>query len=419
MKAPRPLVGLQLFARSSRVQRKRAFLTIAAIAWGALALLLLLSFGEGLKRQMAKGRAGMGTDLAIMWPGETSVPYRGLPEGRPVRPRIEDVALVRERVAGLDGVLGELRNWQVSFTYAGKTINGRVTGTSPNYGELRNHIPRPGGRFLNALDLKLRRRVIFLGNEVAEEIFGEREPVGETLLLNRVPYTVVGVMKKKMQMGTYGGPDASNAVIPASTYEAQFGTDRLEVLVVRPERPELMDAVLERVHEVLGAKYRFDPGDEEVFGVWDTVETSKVIRNMSIGIQLFLGIIGALTLMIGGVGVANIMYAVVKERTREIGVMMALGARRGWIIGSLLLEGAVFTLAGGAIGTGMAVAVIWAAGLLPIDQNEALQFLGKPTLSLPIAVSISALLGGIGILAGYFPARRAASIDPAQTLRYE
>jgi putative ABC transport system permease protein len=180
-----------------------------------------------------------------------------------------------------------------------------------------------------------------------------------------------------------------------------------------------MDAVLERVHEVLGAKYRFDPGDEEVFGVWDTVETSKVIRNMSIGIQLFLGIIGALTLMIGGVGVANIMYAVVKERTREIGVMMALGARRGWIIGSLLLEGAVFTLAGGAIGTGMAVAVIWAAGLLPIDQNEALQFLGKPTLSLPIAVSISALLGGIGILAGYFPARRAASIDPAQTLRYE
>jgi putative ABC transport system permease protein len=419
MKLPRPGVGLHLFARSSRVQRKRAVLTIAAIAWGSLALLLLLAFGEGLKRQMAKGGAGMGSDLAIMWPGETSLPYQGLPEGRAVRPRIEDVALVRARVDGLSGVLGELRRWQVSFTYGEKTINGRVTGTSPNYGEMRNHIPRPGGRFLNPVDIKLRRRVIFLGNEVAEEIFGKEEPVGKTLLLNQVPYTVIGVMQKKMQMGTYGGPDESNTVIPMTTYKAQFGTDRLEVLVVKPERPELMDAVLGRVHDVLGAKYRFDPEDEEVFGVWDTVKTSEVMRNMSFGIQLFLGIIGALTLMIGGVGVANIMYAVVKERTREIGVMMALGARRSWIVGSLLLEGAVFTLAGGAVGIGMATGIIAAVGLLPLDQNEALQFLGKPTLSLPIALSISALLGGIGVLAGYFPARRAASIDPAQTLRYE
>lgn len=419
MVRPRPGVIVHLFARASRVQRKRAILTIAAIAWGTLALLLLLAFGEGLKRQMTKGNQGMGTDLAIMWPGQTSVPYEGLPEGRPVRPRIEDVDLVRERVDGLAGVLGELRTWQVSLSYGRKTINGRVTGTSPNYGEMRNHIPRRGGRFINALDVKLRRRVIFLGNEVAEEIFGDEDPVGKMLLVSQVPYTVIGVMQEKMQMGTYGGPDATNTVIPISTYKAHFGSDRLEVLVVKPDHPAKMDRVVEQVHEVLGAKYRFDPGDEEVFGVWDTVEGSKIMRNIMLGIQMFLGVIGALTLIVGGVGVANIMYAVVKERTREIGVMMALGARRNWIVGSLLLEGATFTLFGGLVGIMMAVGVLAGVGLLPLEDNDALQFLGKPTLSLPIAVAIAGLLGTIGILAGYFPARRAASIDPAETLRYE
>ena len=138
-----------------------------------------------------------------------------------------------------------------------------------------------------------------------------------------------------------------------------------------------------------------------------------------LGIELFLGIIGALTLIIGGVGVANIMYAVVKERTTEIGVKMALGARRDWITGPFVLEGLVYTLVGGLVGALIAILLVTGLAFLPIEGNEVLEFLGRPTLSWPIGIATVAILGTCGLLAGYFPARRAAAIDPASTLRYE
>ena len=167
------------------------------------------------------------------------------------------------------------------------------------------------------------------------------------------------------------------------------------------------------------AKYGFDPDDDRALRNWDTVSGQKIMRNILLGIQGFLGIIGGLTLMIGGVGVANIMYATVKERTREIGVKMALGARPAWITGPLVLEGLAYTIFGGLLGLLFAMAIIIALGFVPTEGNEALQFLGKPTLSPAVGAISAAILGLIGLVAAYFPARRAASIDPAQTLRYE
>src|SRR5436189_155636 len=156
-------VILSLFATSSRLQRKRAVLTVASIAWGTVAILLLLAFGEGLKRQMDKNRRSTGENIAVMWMGETSKPWKGMPPGRPV---------------------------------------------------------------------------VFIGDEMAKDIFGDEKPIGKMLLINNAPYTVIGVMQHKTQMGMYGGPDANHAVIPISTFRAQFGRERLNNLLIETEQPE-------------------------------------------------------------------------------------------------------------------------------------------------------------------------------------
>lgn len=417
--ARRPLVTWQLFLRASALKKKRAVLTVASIAWGTVAILMLLAFGQGLRDQLMRGRRGMGENIAVIWPGETSKVWQGLPMGRSIHLRLEDVDFLRSRLPDVE-IVGEITTWSATLNPGpGRTITGRVTGTNWQYGEVRNHHPRPGGRFLDPLDEREKRRVAFLGDDLAEEMYGEADPVGRTLEINGAPYTVIGVLRHKLQMGTYGGPDSDHVVVPITTLAPQLGRRHLNNLVIKVQRPELMADALERLRKALAARYRFDPSDEQALAVWDTVEGSKAMEKITLGIQLFLGIVGALTLLIGGVGVANIMYAVVKEKTREIGVQMALGARGRWITGTIVLQGLVYTLAGGLVGSAIAVAFVTLLGFVPVEGNQALEFLGKPTLSWPIAAATAAILGLVGILAGYFPARRAAAIDPAATLRYE
>jgi putative ABC transport system permease protein len=412
-------VILQLFLRSARLQKKRATLTIASLAWGTVTILLLLAFGEGLKRQMASNEQAMGTNLAILWPGETSKPYKGMPEGRSIRPRLEDIDYARERMPELDAIWGELTSWRTALAYGRKTVNGRVIGTRWDYGDARKHFPKARGRFINPDDQDQKRRVVFLGNEMAKDIFGPEDPLGKTILINNSPFTVIGVMQRKRQSSTYGGPDATHAVIPQETFKAVLGDDRVNVLVLRVKKPEDMEAALQHLNDVLGPRLGFDPSDTRVWGLWDTVKGQKMSEKILTGLEIFFGVIGALTLIIGGVGVANIMYAVVKERTKEIGVKMALGARRSWITGPFILEGLVYTLVGGLVGALIAILIVTGLSFLPIEGNDVLEFMGRPTLSWPIGIATVVILGTCGLLAGYFPARRAAGINPASTLRYE
>jgi putative ABC transport system permease protein len=302
--------------------------------------------------------------------------------------------------------------------YAKKSVNARVIGPNWVYGDPRVHYPVAGGRFLGPQDEEQKRRVAFLGNEVAADVFGKEDPVGKTLLINSSPFTVIGVMQKKTQTSAYGGQDKDHVVIPITTFRAVYGRDKVNVVVLHTNTEDEMDGAIERMKTFFAGKYSFDPADERVFGIWNTVKGQRISGKIFLGMEMFFGIIGALTLVIGCVGVANIMYAVVKERTREIGVKMALGARRGWITGPFILEGLIYTLVGGLAGGVVSILIVTGLGFLPSDV-KVLEFLGRPTLSWPIGAATVVILGTAGLLAGYFPARRAAAIDPAATLRYE
>jgi putative ABC transport system permease protein len=412
-------VVLHLFFQTARLQKKRAILTVASIAWGTVSILLLLAFGQGLREQLIKAEEGMGRNISIVWAGQTSKPFNGLPPGRALHFADDDASYVQARMEGLGTVIGEIEKNRVPLAYGAKTVNGHVVGIEWPYRTWRNQVPLPGGRFIDVADYDGRRRVIFLGDKVAREIFGTEDPVGKTLLVNSTPFLVIGVLAHRIQDSSYMMPDESQTFIPRTTFEAMFGHQNLDEIVLGVKDPAGMPVALDRLRHVLGAKHGFDPADDRAINVWDTIEENKQEEMMLLGIQIFLGIVGALTLIVGGVGVANIMYAVVKERTREIGVKMALGARPGWITGPFVLEASLYTLLGGVAGIFISLVIVTLLGLIPLESSEVMGYLGHPKISIPIALVTTAILGSIGLLAGYFPARRAAAIDPAETLRYE
>jgi putative ABC transport system permease protein len=408
---------LRLFRADLGHQTKRIVLTVLAIAWGTLSIVLLLSFGEGLKRSFTKGSRGMGEGIAVVWPGATTKAWMGLPSGRPIPLKEEDPDLLRSRVPEIAVLSVEFSKW-VPMTVGTKTMNARVRGVDLEFGDLRNIHPQPGGRFLNALDMKEKRRVIVLGEGLASDLFGTEDVVGRTLQVNQSAFLVVGVAQKKIQMGMYNGPDKNQAAIPATTFKSMYTDARIQNLVYRPVSLDLGDVAKAQVYRVMGAKYHFDPEDERSLGIWDTRKGQRITDNIGLGIQIFLGIIGGLTLFVGGMGVANIMYAVVKERTREIGVKMALGAKERQVMLPFVLEALLMTVVGGILGTAVSLGLIVVIAALPL-KGEAFDLMGRPTFSPAIAAATATVLGTIGSLAGYFPAKRASSVNPAVSLRYE
>src|SRR3989338_5224557 len=329
----------------------------------------------------------------------------------------DDVHILRTAVQGIDMISPQYRK-NIVLAYGKFQTTTECEGVNATFEEMRRMFPSGGGRFLNEVDVVQQRRVIFLGEVIAKDIFKDEDPVGKSILVDDVPFTVVGIMQKKIQTSMNNGPDTRRAIMPYSTFRTSYGDTYVNSIVVRPANPEQQKAVKDDLYEVLGRKYRFDPKDERALRIWDFIENEKISRRIGLGVSIFLFAVGFLTLLIAGVGVANVMYVVVKERTREIGIKMAVGARRSFILWQFIFEALLLAFIGGTIGLLFSWGVISLVRLLPSDDG-AMQFLGKPILSTFTMIFTVAILGLIGLVAGFFPARKAASVDPVESLRYE
>lgn len=400
-------------------EKLRMTLTVLGVCWGMANIVLMLSVGEGLHRELQRGLLSMGKDIVVAWPGQASKAYAGFPVGRRIRFTQEDLDRIAEQVPLIEKISPEFIKWSVTIKDSGNNLDVNVTGVYPCWGEMRDMIPEPGGRFINDPDLKRKRRVIFIGNEVRDKFFGRgANPVGRQIKVNEIPFTVIGVMKKKMQSSSYSGMDEDRCSIPSSTYSMMFNQKYPENAVFKPADRSRSEQAQDAFRKFMASRYKCDPEDDSVTYFWDTIESVEIQGKILRGIQIFMGIIGGLTLIIAGIGVANIMYVTVKERTREIGIKMAVGARPVHIISQFVLEALLTVGIGGALGIALGKGMIFVTWNLPIE-HEVMNFIGRPVFSSLLALISSTILTFIGLLTGVFPARKASLVDPVEALRYE
>jgi len=400
------------FFADLRAQKLRTFLTVLGIAWGTVAVVVLLAFGVGLERQTKKRFHGLGDRIVILWGGRTTRAFAGFGDGRPIRLRSEDVPLLAREVTEIEYISPEFITQSARVRRGAKAAAPAITGILPVYGLMRNIIPEAGGRFINDRDVAERRRVAVLGDELAKLLFGDEPVVGQQVFLGDAPFTVVGVMRPKLQNSSYQARDKDRIFIPATTHYALFGNRFLNNIVYRARSSEITKRAERRVYETLGRQYKFDPQDKDALAFSDTSEWETRFGQMFVAFNIFFAIVGSFTLLVGGIGVANIMYIVVRERTREIGVRRAVGATRAAIMRQFFAEALMIVAMGATLGLLFSLGLVTALGGLPIKE-----FVGAPTISPTVLTATLVLLAAVAFAAGLMPARRAAALDPVEALR--
>ncbi len=400
--------------QSLRAHALRFSLTASGVVWGTAMLAIMAAYTDGFDRHFQHEIGKVGARIVYTFPGVEMKERIGERGARPIELENEDA----ERIAALDGVEAAAPNLWAGlrvhrFERTSKLL--WVQGVTEQSEVIRSFEPA-AGRFVSARDVAEAARVVYLGAAAAERVFGSRDALGRTVHIDGIPFTVIGVGRRKGdQIVNMGPKDDELSLIPVTTAQRRFtGTDDPGVIVFAPVTREGSGAAIAGVREVLGLEHAFRPGDDRAVSFFDIQEVAGLIAALGAGVSLFTTTAGLITLLVGAVGVMNVMLVVVGERTREVGLRKALGASDRAIFLQFLAESAAVTAVAGALGGLLGGAVVaFLASAIPPDNPMS----PRPYLEPQTVVVMGALLVAVGVVSGVVPARRAARIDPAISLR--
>jgi putative ABC transport system permease protein len=403
-----------------RAHKMRSFLTMFGIIWGIASVIILVGLGTGFNRDQKERWKALGTDMLIMWGGRTSAQAGGLAAGREITLTIDDARLLKSEAYLAKRLSPELRA-NVPEVSAFNSANREVVGIWPEYQQIRS-VEVGEGRLISERDEAQAQRVAILGYEARKQLFSGQPAVGSTLMIRGLPYIVIGVMPKKKQNSDYSGRDDEHLFVPYSAMSRDFPPKQkpgivrgqLDNIVVQVADPRDNERAIVQVRGLLARVHHFDPADKDALFIWDTIEMSQMISRIFEVMTIFFGVVAVTTLCLGGIGVMNIMLVSVTERTREIGVRKAIGARDRDIMRQFFAESATLTTISGFLGFATGVGFCALVSALPVPD-----FFPKPSVS-PTSIIASVLtLGVVTVASGMYPARRAAELTPVESLRYE
>ena len=418
-----------------RANKLRSFLTMFGILWGMVSVVVLSAMGEGFQVGNGQVMRELGKNIGILWGGRTSMQAGGERAGRLVFLTLDDARALADESSMVAVVSPELSRGGVRVKSAYNAATTNVNGVEPQYQDIRT-IELEYGRQLTWQDEEQVARVAIVGFDMAEQLFGKRDVLGEVVSFNGISYTVVGKIRKKNQDSNYSGPDNNKIFVPFATMardmprkDADNGV--LSDIIVTPKdwvvdrMPEVLDARTGRIQDItwplekdlrtiLARRHGFNPDDRDAVTMWDTSLQTMMFGRMIDHMKVFFTIVGVVTLALGGIGVMNIMLIAVKERTREIGVRKALGATTSNIQRQFFLEGFFLTMLSGGSGMLLAIGLCALINLAPMPGR----FAGM-LLSWEMALTSLALLVLVGVVTSTYPARRAAELPPVEALRFE